>query len=113
MSKQRPTNEEKRKAAQKRARKISGRSTEADAPVYGQPVGASLFRSGAATPRSVGVSRTHTLGPIRITEDLAERVAAFGNDLGLNQSDTVRRLLTSALDRHERRKRTRKKRSPK
>jgi hypothetical protein len=94
-----PTAEEKRAAARRRV------SDESRLAEYGQPVGATLFSSGRTSSRSVGRSRTHTLGPIRITAELAEQIADYGNALGLNQSDTVRRLLRDALEQKPSRKR--------
>lgn len=108
----RPTPEEKREAAQRRAgQRPTGnvrRQRTAEDLDYGKPVGATLFDSGPSSPRATNVGRNHTLGPIRVTEDLAERLAAYGNEHGLNQSDTVRELLARALSHHERAKRNRK-----
>lgn len=106
-SRGKPTAEEKREAARRRAGSLASRSDGEDVE-YGQPVGATLFTAGRTTSRSVGRSRTHTLGPIRITAELAEQLAAYGNELGLNQSDTVRQLLKEALGRRFRRRGRRK-----
>ena len=104
----RPSADEKREAARRRAgRRGIARVGESAVPDYGTPVGATLFESGPRAPRSTGEGRTHTLGPIRVTAELAERLAAFGNEHGLNQSDTVRELLARALERWQRERRRR------
>jgi hypothetical protein len=105
----RPTPAEKREAARRRAGKRGITNTgDLASSDYGQPVGATLFESGPRTPRSTGEARTHTLGPIRLTLDLAERLAAYGNERSLNQSDTVRELLARALGHWQRERRRRK-----
>ena len=105
----RPSPKEKREAARRRAGKRGITNTgDLASRDYGKPVGATLFESGPRAARSTGEARTHTLGPIRLTLDLAERLAAYGNERGLNQSDTVRELLARALERWQRERRRRK-----
>ena len=109
-SRDKPTAEQKRQAARKRLGGLGAPKDGSEWSEYGQPLGATLFSAGRGTSRSVGRSRTHTLGPIRITAELANQLADYGNELGLNQSDTVRQLLREALERnHTRRKRKGKK----
>ena len=101
--------EEKRQAAKRRVENIVRKPTKDASEEYGQPLGATLFSAGRSTSRSIGESRTHTLGPIRITEELAKLLADHGNDLGLNPSETVRRLLREALEGAKKRRNRRRK----
>ena len=101
--------EEKRRAAKSRLENIARKTTKDAFEEYGLPLGASLFSVGRSKSRSIGRSRTHTLGPIRITAELAKQLADHGNDLGLNPSETVRRLLREALEGAEKRRKRRRK----
>jgi hypothetical protein len=83
--------DELRKAAEKRMPKQ-----------YRYPSARKLFEHSNTRSYAQHESLNHTLPSLRVSQNMAERMAAFGNAFELDAADTTRRLIEIGLETYER-----------